>query len=64
MAAWNRRDFATAQSLFRGQLTRYPDSPWASDALLHLAYAALAHNRYAEAEGYLHSVVNRNEFEQ
>ena len=59
--AWNRRDYATAQGLFREHLAHYPQSPWASEALLHLAYAALAHSGYGEAQRYFQTVVTHNE---
>ncbi|MBM4295521.1 MAG: hypothetical protein FJ126_11565 [Deltaproteobacteria bacterium] len=47
--AWNKHEYREAVELFRAHVAKYPDSPWASEAMLHIGCDALFHGRYSEA---------------
>lgn len=59
--AWNDHDYPHAVRLFREHLRKYPDSPWAAEAKLHLGCDARYHGRYREAEGHYQWILERNQ---
>jgi len=58
--AWNDHEWETAATLFRRHVEEYPDSPWVSEAVLHLGCEARYNGRYGEAEELLGRVVALN----
>ena len=58
--AWNDHDYPHAVRLFREHLAKYPDSPWAAEAKLHLGCDARYNGRYREAEGHYEWIIERN----
>ena len=50
VAAWKQEDRAQARELFAQYITRYPQSPWAGEAMLHLGYDAKNNGRLIEAQ--------------
>jgi RHS repeat-associated protein len=58
--AWNRHEYKKAVELFHGHVRDYPDSPWASEAVLHLGCDARYHGRYREAEEHYRWIIEKN----
>ena len=48
--AWNRHDYKNAAEMFRKHARKYPDSPWAAEAKLHVGCEASYNGRFTEAE--------------
>jgi hypothetical protein len=44
--------------MFRAHVAKYPDSPWAAEAVLHCGCDALYHGRYREADRDFQSIIN------
>ncbi|MBI5117924.1 hypothetical protein HZA56_15725 [Candidatus Poribacteria bacterium] len=47
---WNKHEYKKATKLFKKHIEQYPDSPWASEAVLHMGCDAQYNGRYSEAE--------------
>ncbi len=47
---WNKHEYKKAIKMFRKHMEDYPDSPWASEAVLHGGCDATYNGRYTEAE--------------
>ncbi|MHB8123838.1 MAG: RHS repeat-associated core domain-containing protein [Desulfuromonadaceae bacterium] len=60
MQAWNRHEYPQALELFRAHLAEYPRSPWAAEALLHLACNCLSNGRYLEAQSAFLEIISAN----
>jgi YD repeat-containing protein len=58
--AWNRHQYRDAVELFRTHLSQYTDSPWASEASLHIGCDALYNGRYSEAASSFKSILQAN----
>jgi RHS repeat-associated protein len=48
---WNNHQYSESVQLFRRHAERFPDSPWAAEATLHVGCDATYNGRYTEAEG-------------
>jgi len=57
---WNKHEYRRAANLFRQHIKKYPDSPWASEAALHVGCDAQYHGKYSEAEESFNWILDRN----
>lgn len=57
---WNKHEYKKAVKLFRKHIEEYPDSPWASEAVLHIGCDATFNGRYTEAEQSFNWILDRN----
>ncbi|MHC1725921.1 MAG: RHS repeat-associated core domain-containing protein [Syntrophobacteraceae bacterium] len=57
---WNRHEYDRAAQLFEEHRTKYPESPWSSEAVLHLGCYAHYHGRYLDAEDSFNWVLEKN----
>ncbi|MCX5846294.1 MAG: cysteine peptidase family C39 domain-containing protein [Deltaproteobacteria bacterium] len=57
---WNSHHYVKAVEMLKSHIAEYPDSPWASEALLHLGCDAFYHKRSTEAEDYFRTIIERN----
>lgn len=57
---WNRHNYVEAVVLFKKHVADFSDSPWVSEALLHLGCDAFYHGRSTEAEAYFNDIIGRN----
>ena len=57
---WNSHHYENAVELLKRHIAEFPDSPWASEALLHLGCDAFYHKRYTEAEDYFQAIIEWN----
>lgn len=48
--AWNKHEYKEAVQRFKKHVEEYPDSPWASEAVLHVGCDAYYNGRHTEAE--------------
>lgn len=60
MEKWNRHEYKKAAQLLKQHVASYPQSPWASEALLHLGCDAQYNGRYAEAQKHFERVLREN----
>ncbi|HEX8550854.1 MAG TPA: RHS repeat-associated core domain-containing protein [Abditibacteriaceae bacterium] len=58
MNEWNATQFDAAVTHFDEFFKEYPESPWAGEALLHIAEAASANGRYTEAQNIYEYILN------
>ncbi|MFZ5453880.1 MAG: RHS repeat-associated core domain-containing protein [Thermodesulfobacteriota bacterium] len=58
--AWNMHEYQEAVEMFRQHVAQYPDSPWASEAVLHVGCDALYHGRYTEAGNCFNRILAAN----
>ena len=58
--AWNKHEYKRAVVLFNKHVRENPDSPWASEAVLHIGCDATYNGRYSEAEGHFRWIIDRN----
>jgi RHS repeat-associated protein len=58
---WNEHEFREAVRLFKQHVEQYPDSPWASEAILHVGCDATYHGLYSEAEENFNRILKSNE---
>jgi RHS repeat-associated protein len=58
--AWNEHRYKEAVEMFKTHVQKYPDSPWASEAVLHMGCDALYHGRYSEAENWFNWIIQSN----
>jgi RHS repeat-associated protein len=59
--AWNLHEYKRGVELFRDHIKEYPDSPWASEAVLHMGCEARFNGRYNEAEDHFRWVIEANQ---
>ena len=59
--AWNEHRYEEAIGLFEKHLEDFPDSPWASEAALHIGCDATYNGRYSEAEETFKGIIKENE---
>ena len=57
---WNRHEYDRAAQLFEEHRTQYPNSPWASEAVLHLGCYAYYHGRYVDSEESFNWIIEKN----
>jgi len=60
MQAWNRHEYTKAVRLLKKHVEEYPDSPWASEAILHLGCDSQYNGRYTEAEQHFNWLILEN----
>jgi RHS repeat-associated protein len=58
---WNRHEYKQAVLRFGEYLRKYPDSPWAAEAMLHIGCDARYNGRYNEAEKMFQNIVDRHQ---
>lgn len=57
---WNRHEYKKAVQLFKKHVADYPDSQWASEAVLHCGCDAQYNGRYTEAEQSFNWILEKN----
>ncbi|MBI4847383.1 MAG: hypothetical protein HY808_02220 [Nitrospirae bacterium] len=57
---WNKHNYKEAIKMFKKHVQDYPDSPWASEAVLHTGCDATYNGRYTEAEESFNWILNQN----
>lgn len=57
---WNKHEYKKAVELFRKHIEEYPDSPWVSEAVLHIGCDARYNGRYSEAEEKFRWIMEKN----
>ncbi|MDE1464139.1 polymorphic toxin-type HINT domain-containing protein [Spartinivicinus poritis] len=57
--AWNRHDYKEAYQLFDQYQERYPNSPWAGEAVLHMGCEARYNGRYKEAASHFTQLISQ-----
>ncbi|MFO0753329.1 MAG: cysteine peptidase family C39 domain-containing protein [Thermodesulfovibrionales bacterium] len=57
---WNKHNYKQAVTLLRKHVEEYPDSPWASEAVLHMGCDAKYNGRYSEAEADFTWIIESN----
>jgi RHS repeat-associated protein len=62
--AWNLHQYRQAVALFHQHLEAFPDSPWASEAALHIGCDATYNGRYSEAETIFNQLIAENQGKQ
>jgi RHS repeat-associated protein len=60
MQAWNEHQYQEAIELFKEHIEKYPDSPWVSEAVLHMGCDSEYNGRYTEAEKDFSWVIEAN----
>jgi RHS repeat-associated protein len=58
---WNRHRYPEAIVMFQNHVAEFPDSPWASEAMLHIGCNAFYHGCYTEAENCFNWVIRANQ---
>ncbi|MBF0337730.1 MAG: hypothetical protein HQL05_07840 [Nitrospirae bacterium] len=58
---WNRHEYRDAVVLFKKHIGQYPDSPWVSEAVLHIGCDAHYNGRFNEAEGHFKWIIAHNQ---
>lgn len=58
--AWNDHEYDRAALMFDEHRTQYPNSPWASEAVLHVGCHAYYHGRYVDSEESFNWVIEKN----
>lgn len=57
---WNEHEYDRAVELFKAHVEEFPDSPWASEAVLHVGCDARYNGRFSEAEDRFDWVIREN----
>ncbi|MBL7047941.1 MAG: hypothetical protein ISR96_00225 [Nitrospira sp.] len=57
---WNMHNYDIAVELFRQHITATPESPWVSEAMLHIGCDARYNGRYSEAEAIFNDIITLN----
>jgi RHS repeat-associated protein len=60
MQAWNQHDYARAAEMLAQHVQKHPDSPWVSEAVLHLGCYAQYQERHADAEESFTWILEKN----
>ena len=58
--AWNKHEYKKAVKLFKKHIEMYPESPWVSEAELHIGCDARYNGRYTEAEEKFRWIIEKN----
>jgi TolA-binding protein len=59
--AWNRHEYPKAVALFREHVKKFPDSPWAGEAELHIGCDGTYNGRYTEAEDIFRKLIAQHQ---
>ena len=54
---WNRHEYPKAVAMFREHMKKFPDSPWAAEAELHVGCDGTYNGRYTEAESIFRKLI-------
>lgn len=57
---WNKHNYKEAINLFKKHVQDYADSPWASEAVLHIGYDAQYNGRFTEAQDSFNWIIENN----
>ena len=57
---WNKHNYKEAINLFKKHIEDFPDSPWVSEARLHIGCDAKYNGRYTEAETIFKWIIENN----
>ncbi len=57
---WNKHNYKDGVKMFSKHVEDYPDSPWASEAILHTGCDATYNGRYTEAEESFNWILENN----
>lgn len=57
---WNKHEYEKAVQMFWEHVEKYPDSPWISEAILHIGCDAHYNGRYSEAEENFRWIIEAN----
>ncbi|UCD36021.1 MAG: hypothetical protein JSU90_04090 [Nitrospiraceae bacterium] len=57
---WNRHNYRKAVTMFRQHVKQFPQSPWVSEARLHVGCDARYNGRYTEAEEQFSWIIDKN----
>ncbi len=57
---WNKHNYKEAVKLFKKHMEEYPDSPWGSEAVLHIGCDATYNGRYTEAAEQFTWIMEKN----
>lgn len=57
---WNKHKYKEAVKMFKQYVLDFPDSPWVSEAKLHIGCDAKYNGRYSEAEGLFNEIISDN----
>lgn len=60
MEKWNRHEYKKAAQLLKQHIKTHPQSPWVSEAVLHLGCDAQYNGRYLEAQRHFERVLREN----
>jgi TolA-binding protein len=60
MQLWNTHRYPEAVKRFREHIEAFPESPWVSEARLHIGCDARYHGRYTEAEELFLKIIDKN----
>lgn len=58
---WNKHEYKEAVKMFKKHVEEYPDSAWASEAVLHVGCDARYNGRYTESEESFEWIMEQNE---
>jgi TolA-binding protein len=58
---WNKHNYKTAYNAFNKFSKQYPQSPWKSEAILHMGCEARFNGRYSEARTLFEQVISNNQ---
>jgi YD repeat-containing protein len=61
MEKWNRHEYRAAVQLLKQHITAHPQSPWISEAVLHLGCDAQYNGRYVEAQRHFERILKDNQ---
>lgn len=57
---WNKHEYKKAVKLFKKHIEEFPDSPWASEAILHTGCDAQYTGQHTEAEKNFNLIIQKN----
>lgn len=57
---WNKHEYKKAVKMFKKHIEEYPNSQWASEAILHIGCDATYNGRYTEAEESFKWILEKN----
>lgn len=57
---WNKHNYRNAVTLLREHIKEFPESPWVSEARLHIGCDAKYNGRYTEAEDQFKWIIDNN----
>ena len=57
--SWNKHEYKEAYKDFKKYMEKYPNSPWAAEAHLHMGCEARYNGRYSEAESTFKEIIGK-----